>query len=149
MPAHATAPSSHPKVLIVTNDFPPRSGGIETFVGALADRFDPDPGHSRHVGRLADSLFLQLQPHFELGHPERELLAHAAALHDIGHALSEKGHHRLGAYLVQNADLAGFWPKERTLIAQIVRHHRGKAPRDQGGIPQLGDAHREIEPLDE
>lgn len=42
MPAHATAPSSHPKVLIVTNDFPPRSGGIETFVGALADRFDPD-----------------------------------------------------------------------------------------------------------
>ena len=102
-----------------------RSGSVRV----LADRFDPDPGHSRHVGRLADSLFLQLQPHFELGHPERELLAHAAALHDIGHALSEKGHHRLGAYLVQNADLAGFWPKERTLIAQIVRHHRGKAPR--------------------
>lgn len=30
-----------PRVLIVTNDFPPRQGGIEAFVKALADRFDP------------------------------------------------------------------------------------------------------------
>ena len=27
-----------PKVLIVTNDFPPRSGGIQSFVHALATR---------------------------------------------------------------------------------------------------------------
>lgn len=31
-----------PRTLIVTNDFPPRQGGIETFVGALADRFPPE-----------------------------------------------------------------------------------------------------------
>ncbi|MEV3871998.1 glycosyltransferase family 4 protein [Streptomyces sp. NPDC049906] len=29
------------RTLIVTNDFPPRQGGIETFVGALAARFPP------------------------------------------------------------------------------------------------------------
>ncbi len=33
---------SSPRTLIVTNDFPPRQGGIETFVRELADRFPPD-----------------------------------------------------------------------------------------------------------
>ncbi|MER5948183.1 glycosyltransferase family 4 protein [Streptomyces sp. NPDC001904] len=32
---------SSPRTLIVTNDFPPRQGGIETFVRELADRFPP------------------------------------------------------------------------------------------------------------
>ncbi|MFJ8013818.1 glycosyltransferase family 4 protein [Streptomyces sp. NPDC096339] len=30
------------RTLIITNDFPPRQGGIETFVRELADRFPPD-----------------------------------------------------------------------------------------------------------
>ncbi|WP_328661231.1 glycosyltransferase family 4 protein [Streptomyces sp. NBC_00334] len=34
--------NSRPRTLIVTNDFPPRQGGIETFVRELADRFPSD-----------------------------------------------------------------------------------------------------------
>ncbi|MFC8415941.1 glycosyltransferase family 4 protein [Streptomyces coelicoflavus] len=34
--------TSAARTLIVTNDFPPRQGGIETFVRELADRFPPD-----------------------------------------------------------------------------------------------------------
>ncbi|MGW7412131.1 glycosyltransferase family 4 protein [Streptomyces sp. NPDC054863] len=34
--------SSRPRTLIVTNDFPPKQGGIETFIRELADRFPPD-----------------------------------------------------------------------------------------------------------
>ncbi|MFB6889239.1 hypothetical protein ACFCX4_07995 [Kitasatospora sp. NPDC056327] len=30
-----------PRTLVVTNDFPPRQGGIETFVHAMTKRFDP------------------------------------------------------------------------------------------------------------
>lgn len=30
-----------PRTLVVTNDFPPRQGGIETFVHAMTSRFDP------------------------------------------------------------------------------------------------------------
>ncbi|MET9498324.1 glycosyltransferase family 4 protein [Streptomyces sp. NPDC006552] len=33
---------SRRRTLIVTNDFPPRQGGIETFVREMADRFPPD-----------------------------------------------------------------------------------------------------------
>jgi phosphatidylinositol alpha-1,6-mannosyltransferase len=46
-----------PRTLVVTNDFPPRQGGIETFVHAMTSRFDPDdvvvytsstPGQAEH-----------------------------------------------------------------------------------------------------
>jgi exopolyphosphatase/guanosine-5'-triphosphate,3'-diphosphate pyrophosphatase len=97
-------------------------------VEALAAKLDPDPGHSRHVAFLADQLFTALVPEFELGAPERELLGYAARLHDIGLSLSEKGHHKHGAYLVTNAKLAGFWPTETEAISQIVRYHRGETP---------------------
>lgn len=97
-------------------------------VEALAAKLDPDPGHSRHVAFLADQLFTDLMPEFELGDPEREMLGYAARLHDIGLSLSEKGHHKHGAYLITNAKLAGFWPTETEAISQIVRYHRGKPP---------------------
>jgi exopolyphosphatase/guanosine-5'-triphosphate,3'-diphosphate pyrophosphatase len=97
-------------------------------VAALCAKLDPDPGHSRHVAQLADQLFHDLMPFFELGDPERELLGYAAQMHDVGLSLSEKDHHKHGAYLIQNANLAGFWPAEIETIAQIVRFHRGKPP---------------------
>jgi len=97
-------------------------------VEALCAKLDPDPGHSRHVQHLADLLFRDLMPFFELGDPERELLGYAARLHDVGLSLAEKGHHKHGAYLIQNANLPGFWPAETETIAQIVRFHRGKPP---------------------
>ncbi|MEU0660673.1 glycosyltransferase family 4 protein [Streptomyces lavendulocolor] len=49
------------RTLVVTNDFPPRQGGIETFVKAMADRFPPDrlvvytsaePGAAAHDAAL-------------------------------------------------------------------------------------------------
>jgi exopolyphosphatase/guanosine-5'-triphosphate,3'-diphosphate pyrophosphatase len=97
-------------------------------VEALAAKLDPDPAHSRQVQLLSDQLFHDLMPHFELGDPERELLGYAARLHDVGLSVAEKGHHKHGAYLVQHADLAGFWPDEVETVAQIVRFHRGKPP---------------------
>jgi exopolyphosphatase / guanosine-5'-triphosphate,3'-diphosphate pyrophosphatase len=97
-------------------------------VEALAAKLDPDPAHSRHVQALSDQLFHDLMPHFELGDPERELLGYAARLHDVGLSVAEKGHHKHGAYLIQAAGLAGFWPEEVETVAQIVRFHRGKPP---------------------
>jgi len=97
-------------------------------VESLAARLDPDPDHSRHVGRLADQLFGDLRSELGLGDLERELLGCAARLHDIGLALAAKDHHKHGACLLQNAGLAGFRPREVELMAQLVRFHRGRAP---------------------
>jgi exopolyphosphatase/guanosine-5'-triphosphate,3'-diphosphate pyrophosphatase len=107
---------------------PPLADRRRASIEQLAARLDPDPGHSRQVARLADELFLSLQPFFELGDTERQWLAYAARLHDIGFSISEKGHHKHGEYLIRNATLPGFWPEEVDLLAQVVRFHRGKPP---------------------
>jgi len=107
---------------------PPLAERRRASIEQLATRLDPDPEHSRQVTRLADELFMALQPYFELGDPERQWLAFASRLHDIGFSISEKSHHKHGEYLVRNASLPGFWPEEVDLIAQIVRFHRGKPP---------------------
>ena len=107
---------------------PPLADRRRASIEQLADRLDPDPDHSRHVARLADELFLALQPHFELGDPERQWLSFAARIHDIGFSVAEKGHHKHGEYLIRNATLHGFWPEEVELLAQVVRFHRGKPP---------------------
>jgi exopolyphosphatase/guanosine-5'-triphosphate,3'-diphosphate pyrophosphatase len=107
---------------------PPLADRRRASIEQLAARLDPDPGHSRHVALLADQLFLALQPHFELGDTERQWLAFAARVHDVGFSVSEKDHHKHGEYLVRNAALPGFWPEEVDVLAQVVRFHRGKPP---------------------
>lgn len=125
---------------------PPLADRRRASIEQLAARLDPDPGHSRQVVRLSDQLFTALQPHFELGDTERQWLAFAARLHDIGFSLSEKGHHKHGEYLVRNAALPGFWPEEVDLLAQVVRYHRGKAPdpAKHEAFRALAPWHREV-----
>jgi exopolyphosphatase/guanosine-5'-triphosphate,3'-diphosphate pyrophosphatase len=117
-----------------------RKASVET----LATKLDQDPAHSRHVLRLADQLFTDLQACFALGDLERELLGHAARLHDIGLSVDAKEHHKHGANLVQSANLSGFRRKEAEIIAQVVRFHRGKAPCQEKheGFAQLAPWHR-------
>ncbi|HJW32718.1 MAG TPA: Ppx/GppA phosphatase family protein [Holophagaceae bacterium] len=120
---------------------PPLAERRRVSVEALAARHDPDPGHSRHVQDLADQLFRAVQPWFELGEREREWLQHASRLHDIGFSVAEKGHHKHGAYLLRAATLPGFWPEEIDILAQVVRHHRGKDPQ-----PEKHEAFRNLPP---
>jgi exopolyphosphatase/guanosine-5'-triphosphate,3'-diphosphate pyrophosphatase len=64
-----------------------------------------------------------------LGAGDRELLGHAARLHEVGNAISPARYHKHGAYLVENAGLRGFDPTEVAMLASIVRFQRGKDPR--------------------
>ena len=120
---------------------PPLSNRRLASVDALARRVDSDPGHSLHVQALADQIFQDLRHTFELGDQEREWLSHAARLHDIGFSISEKEHHKHGAYIIQNSKLQGFWPEEIELMSQVVRYHRGKAPN-----PKKHEAFRRMDP---
>ena len=65
---------------------------------------------------------------------ERELLWAAAMLHDIGMAVDYDDHHKHSRYLILNAGLPGFTPREVALIAQIARYHRKGSP----GFGELG-----------
>ena len=70
------------------------------------------------------------------GDRERELLAHAAYLHDIGKFISYANHHSHSYYIVRNADLLGFDDTEISVMAHVVRYHRKKFP---GGKHQAFD----------
>ena len=59
---------------------------------------------------------------------ERELLWAPAMLHDIGTAVDYDDHHKHSRYLILNAGLPGFSPRETALIGQIARYHRKGQP---------------------
>jgi exopolyphosphatase/guanosine-5'-triphosphate,3'-diphosphate pyrophosphatase len=94
--------------------------------------------HAHQVARLALELWDGLAAAgVHPGDPEeRELVAAAAELHDIGMAIDYDDHHKHSRYLVLSAELPGYSPRETALIAQMCRYHRK-------GTPALG----EMEPL--
>lgn len=98
----------------------------------LERRYYDHPAHNGHVAHLALSLFDQLAGLHGYGDAERELLAAAARLHDIGMAINYFDHHKHGFYLVMSGALPGFTHREQALIALLVRYHRKGTPAAQG-----------------
>src|SRR5262249_26522900 len=90
-----------------------------------------DLKHSHRVAYLSQQLFDELRPLHALGGEHRRLLAAAALLHDIGYFVSQTGHHRHSAYLIQNSDLTGFTSPETAVIANVAYLHRGGAPKSK------------------
>jgi exopolyphosphatase/guanosine-5'-triphosphate,3'-diphosphate pyrophosphatase len=89
-----------------------------------------DEKHSETVAFLALQLFdsaKQIGLH-NLGESERELLKHAATLHDVGDFLSFNNHHLHSHYIISNAELLGFEKREIQVMANIARFHRKKLP---------------------
>ena len=89
-----------------------------------------DEKHSETVASLALQLFdsaKQIGLH-NLGEAEKELLKHAAMLHDVGDFLSFNDHQLHSHYIICNAELLGFDPKETQIMANIARFHRKKLP---------------------
>jgi exopolyphosphatase/guanosine-5'-triphosphate,3'-diphosphate pyrophosphatase len=94
---------------------------------SFSRRLERDQRHAEHVRELSLQLFDQLQPVHHLPDDARVVLEAAALLHDVGHSVSHKGHHKHGEYLVMNGDIAGLDGRERALAAAVVRYHNRKA----------------------
>ncbi len=114
----------------------------------LAAQAPVDPAHTRHVALLSLELFDDLAAAgLHPGDPaERELLWAAAMLHDIGMAVDYDDHHKHSRYLVLNAGLPGFTPREVALIAQMARYHRKGTPGldDLAALGRKGDTQRVV-----
>lgn len=95
----------------------------------LARRCSWDEVHSRQTARLALELFDQTSALHGLGPQDRDLLEHAAILHDIGEHVSTESHHKHSAYLIQHGRLRGFAPEEVDFLAALARAHRGGGPK--------------------
>ena len=99
----------------------------------LAVQYESNMTHVEHVAKLSLQMFDSLVDAglFTPAEGERELLWAASMLHDVGMTISYGDHHKHSRYLIESAELPGFDPRERALIAQITRYHRK-------GIPKLG-----------
>jgi exopolyphosphatase/guanosine-5'-triphosphate,3'-diphosphate pyrophosphatase len=96
----------------------------------VAIRCGADIRHADHVARLALQLHdsLAAAGTFEPAPDERALLWASSLLHDVGMSIGYDGHASHSQYVIRNAGIAGFTPREIELIARIVRHHRKGTP---------------------
>ena len=88
-----------------------------------------DTLHAEQVRRLALELFDGLAGGAGLDPASRPLLEAAALLHDVGYCVAYESHHKHSHHLISHAELPGFGPEERMLIAGIARYHRGALPK--------------------
>jgi exopolyphosphatase/guanosine-5'-triphosphate,3'-diphosphate pyrophosphatase len=109
----------------------------------LAIQYESDITHVEHVATLALQMFDSLVADglIDPRQGERELLWAASMLHDVGMTISYDDHHKHSRYLIVSAELPGFDPRERALIAQISRYHRKGAPKlgEMAALTQPGD----------
>jgi exopolyphosphatase/guanosine-5'-triphosphate,3'-diphosphate pyrophosphatase len=115
----------------------------EAAVRNLAVQYESDLPHVEHVAVLALQMFDSLVQGglFEPRPGERELLWAAAMLHDVGMTINYDDHHKHSRYLILSAELPGFDPRERGLIAQMSRYHRKGTPElgEMASLAQEGD----------
>lgn len=94
---------------------------------SFARRLQKDQTHAEHVRELSILLFDQLQPVHHLPAQSRVLLEAGALMHDTGHMISHRGHHKHGEYLVLNGDIPGLEGRDRAIVAALVRYHNRKS----------------------
>jgi exopolyphosphatase/guanosine-5'-triphosphate,3'-diphosphate pyrophosphatase len=122
----------------------PRSMRRES-VHALFRRYGGNEAHAHQVARFATAVFDDIARLHGLSPIDRELLEHAAWLHDIGEHIAVESHDRHTAYLIEHGRLRGFPPEEVVMLASIGRFHRRGTPKPASYAPmrQLSDDERE------
>ena len=120
-----------------TSDYALREGALFDILGrsqatdsrlksvqALQDRYGIDLSQVARVEKYALGLFDQVRKYWQLSGVDREALAWACKLHEIGLSISHSHHHHHGHYLIEQSDIAGFSKTEQVFIATIVRNQR-------------------------
>lgn len=88
-----------------------------------------DTAQAQRVAQCSESLFDQAQPIWKLHHPTlslKLLLRWSALTHEVGYFISTRRYRHHTAYILENADLAGFSQQEQQLLAWMGLHHRSK-----------------------
>jgi len=92
-------------------------------VDRLQDRFAVDRNQAQRVAKIASEAYALLAPAAPQDMAKR--LNWAAALHEVGFAISHNDYHKHGAYMVEHGDLAGFSTQDQEHIALLILGQRG------------------------
>jgi len=113
----------------VVPTFSDRGEARERSVREFAERCHYEEPHARHVQRLSLQLFDAIGPRIGLAATDRQILADAALLHDVGYHINYENHHKHSYHLIVHADMLGMSPEEQVAIANVARYHRGAPPK--------------------
>jgi len=94
----------------------------EQSVRDFARKFHVDEGRAARVADDALSLLEQLKPATDTA---ARLLYWSALLHEVGQAVSQTGHHKHGAYMIENADLPGFTTRDQRTMSRLLMAQKG------------------------
>jgi exopolyphosphatase/guanosine-5'-triphosphate,3'-diphosphate pyrophosphatase len=112
---------------------------------ALGRRYGFEEEHCRQDARLAVRLFDLASDLHDLDDRYRDLLYCAGLLHDIGYTEGYWGHHKTAYRLIVKADLPGLSDRERHIVANVARYHRGARPKERHkGFAALDPEDREV-----
>lgn len=101
----------------------------ETSVESTQAWLKIDINQADAVADTSERLYKQAHNSWQLhdgDHDFKKLLNWAARLHEAGMALSYKRYRHHSAYLIENAELAGFTQQEKQMLAALLVNHRGK-----------------------
>jgi exopolyphosphatase/guanosine-5'-triphosphate,3'-diphosphate pyrophosphatase len=111
-------------------------------IDEMARRYNVDMQQAGRVRDTALQLFRQVADDWGLDRKsDLKYLEWAATIHEIGLAVAHAQHHRHGAYLIANADMAGFSRQDQNRLALLIRCHRRKYPLEE--IASTGKDERE------
>lgn len=96
---------------------------------SLAAKYDYEEKHALRVADLAVQLFDAFQRDHGLSSRDRMLLQVAAVLHEIGMFISPSSRHKHTAYLIGASDIFGLRQRDKEIVANVTRYHRGAMPR--------------------
>ncbi len=88
-----------------------------------------DSAQANRVADCAMHFFKQVSMAWQLDHPTlslEQLLRWAALAHEVGYFISSRKYRQHSAYILENADLAGFNQEEQKLVAWLTLYHRSK-----------------------
>jgi exopolyphosphatase/guanosine-5'-triphosphate,3'-diphosphate pyrophosphatase len=108
-------------------------------VRQLAERTNYEEPHSQRVQTLALQIFDAIGKRLGCVRADRQLLADAALLHDIGYHINYDKHNKHSYHLIQHAELLGLTPADQIIVANVARYHRGGPPKK---------SHENLAPLD-
>lgn len=92
-------------------------------VARLKKRSNLDIAQGERVSRVTMQIYEQLVK--KRDKEQSKLLQWATQLYEIGLVIAHNDYHKHGAYILANADLAGFSKPEQTFLSDLVRSHRG------------------------
>ncbi len=96
-------------------------------ITSLANRFHINHQHAQRIEQTAFDFFQQLRDAwFEDWQHASNILRWACEVHEIGRDISHSAYQKHSAYIIQNADLAGFSRQEQRRLSIVVGGHLGK-----------------------